>query len=158
MTKTREGYNAYKRRWRAARKAAGVCAYCPEAVVPGTSRCPTCTINGRVGVRTDRMEKITNGICTSCRKSKAETGKQRCRPCADKGLARKHGISEADVRRLREGGCEVCGSHDRLHFDHCHSTGRFRGVLCRSCNQGLGFLQDDADLLRRLIGYLERPR
>lgn len=55
-------------------------------------------------------------------------------------------------------GCEICGQNNTnraLHFDHCHTTGRFRGWLCHHCNTGLGAARDNPDILRRMIAYLE---
>ena len=45
-----------------------------------------------------------------------------------------------------------------LRLDHDHSTGRCRGLLCRSCNLGLGNLRDSIRLLRAAIAYLESTR
>lgn len=44
----------------------------------------------------------------------------------------------------------------RLAVDHCHSTGKVRGLLCSMCNKGIGHLKDDIQLLRNAIPYLER--
>jgi hypothetical protein len=54
--------------------------------------------------------------------------------------------------------CEVCGGPDkqRMNFDHCHTTGRFRGWLCRNCNVTLGLVSDDPNRLRALADYLDR--
>lgn len=54
--------------------------------------------------------------------------------------------------------CEVCGrppGQRRLHFDHDHTTGLFRGWLCSGCNIALGHVQDDPAILRALVLYLE---
>lgn len=40
------------------------------------------------------------------------------------------------------------------HADHCHATGQTRGVLCRSCNVGIGFLQDSPEILLNAVQYL----
>lgn len=52
--------------------------------------------------------------------------------------------------------CEVCGSSDRICFEHCHLTGKFRGWVCNTCNTLLGFAKDDPNLLRALAAYLEK--
>ncbi len=42
------------------------------------------------------------------------------------------------------------------HLDHCHKTGRNRGILCRSCNIALGLLGDKLQMLLGLIQYLKK--
>lgn len=77
-------------------------------------------------------------------------------------------IAQYEELLLAQGGvCAVCGldepnSHGRtgkkfrLAVDHCHETGRVRGLLCQKCNRAIGLLNDNTDLLRKAIGYLER--
>lgn len=53
------------------------------------------------------------------------------------------------------GGCRLCGKPPgvrRLSVDHCHTTGRIRGVLCVSCNTTLGRLEQIG--IERVIAYL----
>jgi hypothetical protein len=51
--------------------------------------------------------------------------------------------------------CQICGSRPKkLHVDHCHVTNKFRGLLCRLCNLGLGHFGDDVTRLRCAILYL----
>ena len=55
--------------------------------------------------------------------------------------------------------CDLCGTHisgARKHVDHCHSTNTYRGILCASCNRGLGCFKDNPTLLCRAIKYLAR--
>ncbi len=84
----------------------------------------------------------------------------------EKGLTREH-LRSLDLDR-----CEACGddlpdlvlvgSGSRMTyrsgfvFDHCHDTGRFRGVLCSNCNCGIGLAKNDVARLRGWIAYLER--
>jgi hypothetical protein len=42
-----------------------------------------------------------------------------------------------------------------LVVDHCHSTGKVRGLLCHNCNRALGLLKDSEENLLRAITYLE---
>ena len=50
--------------------------------------------------------------------------------------------------------CEICKSLNDLCYDHDHSTMKFRGVLCRTCNRHLGGLGDDLKGLLRAVHYL----
>ena len=67
-------------------------------------------------------------------------------------------LSEEEAKRLFAlvecGPCELCGTAGRVYFDHDHSTGKFRGLLCAACNQGLGRFRDNPELLQLAINYL----
>lgn len=75
-----------------------------------------------------------------------------------------YGISPDDVieMRARQGGvCKICGSKPftkrcktELHIDHCHVTGKIRGLLCNTCNRVLGFLEDDYKIAMSMAEYL----
>ena len=45
-----------------------------------------------------------------------------------------------------------------LSVDHCHTTGKVRGLLCQSCNTGIGLLKEDTKLFMAAIEYLEKSR
>lgn len=49
----------------------------------------------------------------------------------------------------------ICLAAPAVHVDHCHKTGRVRGVLCFNCNSAIGKLGDDPDVVRRAVAYLE---
>ena len=67
-----------------------------------------------------------------------------------------YGISVDEYNEKCKSGCEICGSTTRLHIDHCHDTGRFRGILCGKCNQGLGLFDDNSSRLNIAIKYLNK--
>lgn len=80
---------------------------------------------------------------------------------------RTYGISLAEYDELLEsqkGTCAICGNENnttygrakkgRLCVDHCHKTGKIRGLLCGSCNAALGQFKDDPKLLQMAIKYL----
>ena len=55
--------------------------------------------------------------------------------------------------------CENCNrlpTSQRLHLDHCHDTGKFRGWLCGMCNSGLGLIGDNESAVLHLLEYLRR--
>ena len=43
-----------------------------------------------------------------------------------------------------------------IHIDHNHITNKVRGLLCIKCNSGIGYLNDDINLLKEAIKYLKR--
>lgn len=55
-----------------------------------------------------------------------------------------------------EGKCQICGEFvgESLCIDHDHRTGKFRGLLCRACNFGIGQLKDDPTILDSASRYL----
>jgi hypothetical protein len=78
--------------------------------------------------------------------------------------AARYGITESDFWRMvaeQENRCKSCGTtfakEDRknMHIDHCHTTGKVRGVLCFRCNASLGLLREDPGMIRCLVKYAE---
>lgn len=84
----------------------------------------------------------------------------------DLRLQRKYGITLEDYFEIidrQDGQCAICSTDiseldHTAHLDHCHETGRVRGVLCRRCNTGIGMLDDSADLLIKAAEYLNNMR
>lgn len=74
-------------------------------------------------------------------------------------LRTEYGITLVQYERLFEkqsGGCAICGRNQkRLCVDHDHISGRVRGLLCNSCNNGLGRFKDNPKSLRKAADYLE---
>lgn len=79
-------------------------------------------------------------------------------------LRKKYDLSPSgySAMLLAQGGaCAVCGATDPgiwqdFPVDHDHMTGSTRGLLCSSCNTGIGQFRDDPMLLRAAADYLER--
>jgi len=88
-------------------------------------------------------------------------------------MSRNYGVSAEEMATVlhKEVSCHVCGSTDRLVFDHDHkccpqphknskgvTCGECRrGILCNNCNTALGMVQDNVDLLTKMIDYLKPP-
>jgi hypothetical protein len=75
---------------------------------------------------------------------------------------RKYGVSrrDYDTRLAAQGGvCQTCGvppkENKSLCVDHCHRTGKVRGLLCDACNTALGFAKDSTSILLNLVEYLK---
>lgn len=64
----------------------------------------------------------------------------------------------AAMLEAQNSACALClGSFGRFpHVDHCHASGKVRGLLCSNCNTALGLVRDRIEVLERMIGYLKR--
>lgn len=58
-----------------------------------------------------------------------------------------------DLLFSQRGTCAICSRAKRLAVDHCHVGGQVRGLLCNSCNRGLGLFQDSPELLQKALAY-----
>lgn len=114
------------------------------ALLPGTVLCPFCRINPTT--------------------QDASTGElYACKPCCVKRCyIRKYNLSLIDYFRLlrkQDGKCVICHIHmDTPCVDHCHTTQRVRGLLCCTCNLGLGAFKDSENMLKAAADYLKRSR
>jgi len=91
----------------------------------------------------------------------------RCIECArDKQLKLSYGISLKDYNSIldsQEYKCKICGKKreefeivgKKLFVDHCHKTGKVRGILCTKCNTGIGMFDDSIENLEAAISYLK---
>ena len=81
----------------------------------------------------------------------------------EKQRVQRYGVSRDGFHALvaqQRGACAICGEKldCGLNVDHCHSTGKVRGLLCRKCNAGLGMYGDDTHRMLAAIAYLETSR
>jgi hypothetical protein len=88
----------------------------------------------------------------------------KCKDCwTSDQMARNYGITLDEYERrfaYQNGVCAICSlpqnstRNQRLCVDHDHDTGAIRGLLCDTCNRGIGLLKDDARILDRAALYL----
>jgi hypothetical protein len=90
-----------------------------------------------------------------------------CRSCM--ALRQRYNMSKADRNAMHKeqgGTCLTCDvpieftglgakGFNSAVIDHCHDTGKVRGMLCRCCNLALGNIKDNPYTLRKLANYLE---
>lgn len=132
--------------------------------------CKECAINP--------CRAINKTLCTACDTTKSREG-YHARKGTTSGynqsvssykanLKRKWGMSISDFDLLydKTGGiCPICSAYmhkppSKEHrattacVDHCHITGKIRGVICRTCNLGLGYFKDDPESLKLASAYL----
>jgi hypothetical protein len=89
-------------------------------------------------------------ICITCSQA-AQREIALARRCKNVGIT----VDQYNALWERQAGlCGLC-TRPATDLDHCHDTGKFRGLLCAACNRILGTVQDDAALLRRLADYVD---
>jgi len=86
-------------------------------------------------------------------------------------IKRQYGIDKTEYNALLESqhhSCAICGIHiddykgvygkgkkvEKLSIDHCHDTGKIRGLLCFRCNLTLGYAQDNPTILEKAASYI----
>ncbi len=136
----------YRRR----REAMGLTVREKADVPAGHKLCRNC---GEVKPHSDwhRNATASDGLATRCKACRAIQGREG-------HLKRHYGLTEAERDRLiagQGGVCCICLAAPAAHVDHCHETGRVRGVLCFSCNAALGQFKDRPDAIRRAAAYVE---
>lgn len=133
--------------------------------------------------RKDAKEKglkryYTGNPCVNSHITERYTSSENCVQCASNRnknyqengyyrnyhYTRRYGISLKEYENLLEkqnGVCAICKApntdrrrYPYLHVDHCHSTGKVRGLLCPVCNKALGLFRDNTKILQRAINYI----
>jgi len=88
--------------------------------------------------------------------------RQRSNGASHRQTCKGYGLTEqayAEMLNQQGGTCAICKVEPggkRLAIDHCHESGKVRGLLCQECNHGLGKFRDSLSLLERAHGYLTR--
>lgn len=119
-------------------------------------------------------------VCSICKKEKEleKFGKNKsmalgyayqCKPCHNRRVNDRHrftryGVTSEQFKEMltkQDNLCAICrkvsvgcrkGSD--LCIDHCHTTGRVRGLVCKRCNVVIGKIYDDPLIAQRLVEYL----
>ena len=83
---------------------------------------------------------------------------------ADLAACRAYGLTMDELTAMREkanGICPACGKSEKeqghygkLVIDHCHKTGKVRGLICNKCNTILGLCNDNIDILQGLTQFM----
>lgn len=116
-------------------------------------------------------KSLKNGRRPDCKTCRCAVSKawRVANPEHDKAIHRRKGLRKYNLTLERynellaaqDNKCAICGFNkqigDRnLGVDHDHETGRVRGLLCHSCNVGIGHLGDGAEGVARALTYLQR--
>lgn len=91
----------------------------------------------------------------------------RCKDCQkpylkNLRLLSRYGITLEEYENLfivQHGCCAICRVRKPAHefkVDHCHETGKVRGLLCLNCNVLLGHAKDNPRILLDAVKYLNK--
>jgi Recombination endonuclease VII len=114
-----------------------------------SDRCKQCNTDYMREYNTHRLRPVT-------------TESEAISPVVRRGV--RSGSTYSILFEQQRGGCALCGAKEagkradgrpiRLHIDHCHRTGKIRGLLCGRCNAYLGKLELSLPRLRAALVYL----
>ena len=134
-----------------------------------TKQCSKCEeIKAKTDFSSDKTKK--DGLQSSCKDCASVSHKEYYQANKEKmeeyRLKYKFGITqdEYDLNlELQDDACKICKVDaseftSKLAVDHCHTTGELRGLLCPSCNTGLGQFRDNIEFLKEAIEYLQTSK
>jgi hypothetical protein len=118
--------------------------------IPESKFCPTCA--------TDKK----SSDFSKC-KSRKDGLDIRCKSCASHSSKIQHykkqyGFTTEQAKehlQNQHGECKICGVESKLYVDHCHNSGKVRGLICNFCNSILGYAKDSEQTLLNAIEYLK---
>lgn len=91
--------------------------------------------------------RLKRGECKECQKEEGKGKREAVKLAKEMGLSYK----------APEGTpCELCGTINKIVFDHCHSSKIFRGWLCDPCNRSCGVLGDNVNSLLKVVNYMNK--
>jgi Recombination endonuclease VII len=119
-----------------------------------TKKCRTCSQEKSLtsfGKHKDRKLGLADS-CKACRNEKA--------------ILDRHGLTKSEKEAMliaQSYRCAICDCHQSeikhiLSVDHCHKTGKIRGLLCPECNLGIGKFQDNVKFLKAAAQYLAKHK
>lgn len=145
------------------------------------ARCKTCTARTREHLSTRKIIPVSEKRCLGCKQTKPagmfnnnryrkDGLTEHCRECAThRRRISKFGLTAerfSAMKASQKGLCAACrrkpeplhNTQEGLVIDHCHTSGRVRGLLCGQCNFAVGHLQDSPERAYALWQYLLKHR
>lgn len=107
--------------------------------------------------REKNREHVVEYYTEKNKTDKAKDGKYQSK------IKKNFGLSLDEYNKMFEaqnGRCKICDRHQsefnyRLGVDHNHTTGQIRGLLCKSCNSVIGYINDDSNIAKKMAEYLD---
>lgn len=138
---------------------------------PTHKKCSICKeikLRSEFHKESSRKDGIT-GYCKPCKLGKTKEWREKNPEKMKEHIAsriwykreRQYGLSKDDFFKMlnsQESECAICKNKidESCHVDHCHATGKVRGLLCGNCNVALGMFNDNTDILDNAIKYLQK--
>ena len=125
-----------------------------------SARCKSClNLEARQRYNTDEVYRLQNIATTRQWQEKTKFTRDKHRD-KDRKLRRAFGLSLEEYTQMLQSQNNVCAiclesTNRNLAVDHSHKSGKIRGLLCSSCNTGLGLFKDSIERLHKVITYLE---
>lgn len=130
-----------------------------------TKQCNKCTQYKEFSRFDLKNGKPCRNTCKDCRNHNMKSRPYRKGlPLKDYRLQMQYGITLKQYDEMaadQNGLCKLCNRVSLNHWgtelcvDHCHKTGKVRGLLCDKCNKGLGQFEDNIETLQKAIEYLK---
>jgi len=159
------------------KKGDTLCIYCKKEPMHAKGYCKSCYQRFRA-TGSPEYKRAATHICRVPNCKNKATDRGFCddhqhyiwddRKAKNGHLERKYQMTIEDYEKMydeQNGVCKICGQPEtkkyngkvvELAVDHCHETGKVRGLLCNKCNVALGGFQDSPTLLASALNYLNR--
>lgn len=147
-----------------------LCSQCGSIKRKTSALCRTCSLSNRSKAPCSKCgaRRDIRGICRSCRtsvelksrfKKRALLSSEEKKAIWRQQFFARIGLTEERYQELvieQLGKCAICEEVPKvpLKADHDHVSGRFRGLICARCNQGLGLYHDNPERLIAAANYL----
>lgn len=126
----------------------------------GADRCKQCAKVYAAAYREANKQKVLASSKRAYQKNKDHHKKR----VEERRLERDYGLTQEDYNTMvknQNNRCAICDKPggfglEKLVIDHCHTTGKVRGLLCRLCNNSLGGFRDKIEILKSAVRYLEK--
>lgn len=117
---------------------------------------PDCAMCGK-----PKPEGWYHSYCRSCQSAYAKAYRKGYRKGKKQRNNKYYILSDTEkvtLYEFQQRRCGICSREmlfDDVQVDHCHDAGEVRGLLCTSCNVGLGYFKDSREYLLSAVTYLE---
>ena len=121
-------------------------------------------LKNREALNLDSRKRAGTPARKASSKKYRENNKEKFISCNRRSyLKREYGVTPEkydEMQDCQSNSCAICHRHQsklnvKLAIDHCHKTGKVRGLLCQACNRSLGGFNDNIILLTNAILYLQ---